>query len=454
MLSKSKKHNANYLCKIIEVKGLRKHPNADRLMVFTVDGNDVITSNQTAEGTICIYFPLECRINTNYLKANNEFRHPEENADPEKKGFFDTTGRVKAVKLRGQKSEGYITPIQSLEPLIGDKWIQLSECIGEEFDTVGDLLLAQKYVVRNTEGSGQTNPNQKKKSKSKIIENQFALHYDTSQLGKNLFKLSPDSIISLSWKMHGTSFVSSKPLCNRKLSIIDRVAQWCGARIQSTVYENIYASRKVIKNSDINKTPQHYYGYDLWKDINDRFVDNLLDGETIYGECVGFTKDGKTIQKGYDYGCAAGQSEVYVYRITHTSTQGKVIDLPMNMVAERCVQLGVNVVPEIYFGPARGLLYTDKEVFEDTESVNTYTTDVEEWREAFFNFLKASYVYDQDCQFCKTKVPAEGLVLRVEGLRPEAFKLKAFRFLEAESKELDKEEENIEDNQTAEESAV
>ena len=47
---------------------------------------------------------------------------------------------------------------------------------------------------------------------------------------------------------------------------------------------------------------------------------------------------------------------------------------------------------------------------------------------------------------CENKVPEEGVVLRKESLfHCESYKLKSFAFLEAESKELDKGEKNIED---------
>jgi hypothetical protein len=48
---------------------------------------------------------------------------------------------------------------------------------------------------------------------------------------------------------------------------------------------------------------------------------------------------------------------------------------------------------------------------------------------------------------CRNKVPEEGIVLTKDGLTFEAFKLKSMRFLEEETKLLDKEQTNIEDEQ-------
>ncbi len=52
---------------------------------------------------------------------------------------------------------------------------------------------------------------------------------------------------------------------------------------------------------------------------------------------------------------------------------------------------------------------------------------------------------EKDCFMCKNKLPEEGVVIRVEGLDLEAYKQKSSKFFELETKELDKGEVNIED---------
>src|SRR5690606_31098590 len=124
----------------------------------------------------------------------------------------------KATRLRGEKSMGYVAPISSLEVLIGSKFKDLANHIGEEFDMIGDIQLAKKFVIPPKSGSlGGGIKHGKSVKVSKLVDNQFRLHYDTAQLAKNLHRLKPESIISLTWKLHGTSFVSSKILCKRKL---------------------------------------------------------------------------------------------------------------------------------------------------------------------------------------------------------------------------------------------
>ena len=80
------------------------HPNAERLKLATVDGYIISTSIDSAEG-IYVYSPVECVINSDFLKVNNLYRQADLNLDPTKQGFFEESGRVKCIKLRGLASE-------------------------------------------------------------------------------------------------------------------------------------------------------------------------------------------------------------------------------------------------------------------------------------------------------------------------------------------------------------
>ena len=103
--------DTNYRAKIVQLKNIRKHSNADKLQCVTIDFQTVITGMNAKEGDIYIYFPLECAINKEYLSWSNSFSSPDMNEDKTKKGFFDKNGRVRAVRLRGEPSQGYIIQI-------------------------------------------------------------------------------------------------------------------------------------------------------------------------------------------------------------------------------------------------------------------------------------------------------------------------------------------------------
>ena len=105
MLSISKQANPNYLAKVVEITNIRKHENADRLQVAVIDFNDVITGLDTKVGDLVVYFPVESQINFEFLKHTNQFASQLLNEDTTIKGYFDKNGRVRAVKLRGERSK-------------------------------------------------------------------------------------------------------------------------------------------------------------------------------------------------------------------------------------------------------------------------------------------------------------------------------------------------------------
>lgn len=69
------------------------------------------------------------------------------NQNPEQSGFFEESGRVKCIKLRGIASEGFIMPINSLISYINDN-VSFDYPIGTEFDTINDELFVWKYVIK------------------------------------------------------------------------------------------------------------------------------------------------------------------------------------------------------------------------------------------------------------------------------------------------------------------
>ena len=219
----SEKANHNYLAKVVELTNLRKHENADRLQCVAIDGNNVITGLDAQNGSLYVYFPLESAINKEFLSWGNCFEDKELNQNKEVKGFFNKKGRVRAIRLRGERSEGYIVPVQSVSDWIfiatGKNFKITSEHVNQEFDCIFDIQLCEKYVnrealkLRNSEKK-----NQKKVAKeTKLIDNQFRFHIDTSPLKKCAENIHPNDLISITKKLHGTSFVVSKVLCKKPL---------------------------------------------------------------------------------------------------------------------------------------------------------------------------------------------------------------------------------------------
>lgn len=428
---------SNYLAKLIRIDNLRKHSNADRLQVTTIDGNNVITDLTAKLGDLYVFFPIESALNKKYISWMNGFENSELNQNSKQKGFFNKHGRVRAIRLRGEKSEGYITSAASLEKWISEVKNQnfsFSENqINTEFDTIESERICEKYVnseyLAKLQRKQNSQKNQNKKVKiSKLIEGQFHLHIDTAPLRKYVHQIQPKDLIQITKKLHGTSFVVSRVLCKRKLSWIERILLKLGVTIQTSKYDLVYSSRKVVKNDDLQKNQNHYYDYDLWGDISKRLEFALCDGITLYGEAVGYTKTGSYIQKNYDYGCPIGKFETYIYRITYTNATGKVFEFSSQQVRDYCAKYDLKVVPELYYGRAEDLFELDVS---------------EHWHENFASQLSETYL-EKNCDMCINTVPDEGIVLRREVFDIDVYKLKSFRFLEMETAQLDSGEVDLE----------
>ncbi len=431
MISKSEKHNPNYLAKVIKVTGLRKHANADRLQVLTIDFQNVITGMDTKEGDICVFFPLESEINKEFLSFTNSFRHKELNDDKEVAGFFEDNARVRAMKLRGEKSMGYIVPASTVE-LFTAKDVACH--VGKEFDTVGDVLMVKKYALPVKE---QRLREGKKPRISRLVENQVRLHTDTDNLRKSAHMISPDDYITVSYKVHGTSFWVANVMVKKKLTLAQKLMNLVGVPIVKTEYDFVYGSRKVVKNEYETQDTQDFYEGDLWGDIKEELKDKIPHGFTLYGEAVGYTKGGAEIQKGYDYGCKQGEKKLVIYRITSTNVMGQVHDLSSKQVQEFCDQMGLQFVHVFYSGKAKN--------WAPSGMIPDYSYS-EHWNENFVKLLESEY-NEKDCFMCVNKVPEEGVVVRKEKLFGfEAYKLKSFAFLEYETKLLDEGQTNLEDN--------
>lgn len=432
--------NENYAAVVVEIKTLVPLEKCDNVQAAIIMGNQVVVSKDVKVGDIGLYFPLETQLSNVYLTVNNLYRKSELNADPKQKGYFEENGRIRCVKFRGHKSEGLFMPIESVSPFqpIGEL-IKLGDC----FDELGGSEICRKYVIKTSKTPGLPGTGKKGKGRvareSKLIDNQFRFHQDTSMLYKNLHMISPDNLISITYKMHGTSGISSYILCKKPLKWYEKALKWYGLNIVDTNYDYIYASRKVIKNSDLNPNAEHFYGEDIWGIAHEELKEHLQKGMTFYYEIVGFLPGGGNIQANYDYGCLPTHHAIYIYRITHTNVDGKVFEFSAKQVQDFCKKNGLNAVPELYYGEAANVA-TD--TWWDYLSLSSKDTDFGDW---FLEHIKSQF-NEKDCHMCTNKVPEEGCVIRVEELDFKSYKQKSNRFYELETKLLDKGESNIEDD--------
>lgn len=400
--------NKNYSAQIVKLTNPRKHSNADRLLCWAVNGCNVITDLSYKDGDLVIYFPVESRISFDFLSKNSLFRDCELNADKTVKNFFEKNSRVRSMKLRGEYSEGFAIRLDSLS-FLGS--FDLKE--GDTFNLIDGNLICEKYEPMIGKSSGPA----KAISLSKFVPGQFKFHEDTENFGRSLRDFSLNDIISISYKLHGTSFTARRCLVKGKKFLF-----WQ----RKPHYELVASSRKVVKDLSCKE--------DLWVQTCEQLKGVIFDGLAIYGEIVGYNNTGRSIQGKFDYGCdpsgmQAPKNKIFIYRINYTSQEGRVFEYSTTQIQQFCKKFGLETPPVFYIGSILDYC-NNRDV--DTEDDN--------WRQNFLAKLKEEF-NEKDCHLCKNKVPEEGVVIRKEGLTFDAYKLKSSRFLLMETEALDKGEE-------------
>lgn len=432
--------SSNYTCQVIKLPPKIPVKGLDNLVEVNVQGNSCLVSKDSPEDELYLFFPAECQISHEFLSNNNLYRHETLNSDPTKKGFFEDNRRVKAIKFRGIISSGFVTPLSSLGHVTGGLTDELNP--GDEFNEFHGKEICRKYVRRmNPAGQGGFS-NPRTGMIDNIIDKRYAPeHPDTGHLLRNTHKLEdPLTPVVITYKLHGTSARTYRTLVKRKLSWKDKLAKWFGAKVVEREYEYVACSRRQIKSVGFEELPNKNHWFtdgDLWSEWAKKNLEGKLNkGEAVYYELVGRTYGGEQIQGGYTYGFDG--PECFVYRITNINSEGIEIDLSWDQLEKRAEQLGLKTVPLLYKGTIGGFI-------EYLDNGQTYVSVEEPLTRIFYNkLLEQPSILDPT-------VVEEGFCVRIENSYPkmETFKIKSKKFLEYETKALDKEAENMEEEQNA-----
>lgn len=353
---------------VVKVEHLRKHSNADRLQVATFFGNDTIVSLDTKIGDIGVYFPVDGQLSERFCAVNDLVRRKDENGK-QAGGYLDPEKRnIKALKLRGEKSDGLYMPIICLAD-----FCKISDLkVGDTIDTVNGELICQKYIPRQTRIPGAPGSKAIKKAKANIAPT-FYEHVDTAQLAYNLNVFKPGDIVQLTLKMHGTSGRTGYlPLIHTKQTWFDKLLHRHGKEYKE--YGYITGTRRVVL--DGKRSGGFYESNDFRVAMAAKFENKLRKGEVVYYEIVGFqgpngapimsqvanskVKDPEfTKQYGaittFSYSCEQKGDyappfnpccEVYVYRMTMVNEDGDIVEYSPAQIKERCEQMGIHTVME------------------------------------------------------------------------------------------------------------
>lgn len=520
ILKKSENANINYLAIISKITSVTPIENSDRLSKTLLNGYNIIVQNTTKVGDIVVFFPQESCICEKFLSINNQYSISdyERNANADevnalieasknevdvnkanelmseaksKVGFFNKYGRVTMLKLRGEYSFGFVMPISSMEKafpeLVGTNW---EELVGTEFNLVNDTLFTWKYIPRVKKRESNKNSNGSRKHRrlqrkmvrfDRIIPEMFSRHYETEQIEKSIRDIKPDDVITVTVKYHGTSGIFSNILCNRKLSIWEKIKKFFGFKVVETEYGNVYSSRNVIKNQYINQNVNGgFYGRDQWSPVNNMLMPYIKEGMTIYGEIVGYVEGtDKPIQPKHDYGCEVGEWKFLPYRITTILDDGNRFEwnvLEVDEWTKKFVkehpEFSRNIIPfEILYHGKFCNLYPELDVNSETwyDDVLSRMKNEKRWLmeekeplchrldKAIFEKKKELGTYKKNTSGYKKvkkeldeliadEAPREGVVIRVDNdIYPRAWKLKTVKHYELTKKSHDKGEIDMEE---------
>lgn len=348
---------------IVELHGIHKHSNADRLQCVEVFGNNIIVDMSYYEGQKAVFFPIDGQLSEKYAIDNKLVRIKDENGT-NIGGYLDPDKRnIRAMKLRGEKSEGLVMPIETLSPYVDINTLS----VGEKITTLNGQLICQKYIPRRSNRTSTVSKGTSKKKKSKtkptISYPIFKEHEDTEQLMYNKAAFKEGDIIYITRKLHGTSFRVGNTIqtkTKKRNIIFKKIFKLNDKEVKQ--FKIISGTRRTILE-DFNGG---FYGSNIFrKKYHDYLSNKLPKGMTVYGEIVGWINEttpimgkcsnskvkDKEFRKIYGeetiftYGCKPGTNDAYIYRITMQNEDGEIFELPTEEVIRWCEKLGMKYVP-------------------------------------------------------------------------------------------------------------
>lgn len=430
--------NANYCATVVRVKNLIPLANADNLVGMPMFGLQAVVGKDTQVGDIGILFPAEVQLSEKYLFNNSLYRHTEKNSDAGKKGYLEDNRRVRAIKLRGHRSDALFMPLESVEYSVGYVG-EFRE--GDQFDHLNGEEICRKYE-RPVVGGRMGGNRQVKQADKRVEERLFPQHFDSAQFLRVADGLDWGLDAVITQKLHGTSIrVGNIP-------VVKPVSMWrqllshippFKAPKREYEYAMVYGSRKVIKDAN-NPNQQHFYDEDIWtregKNLDGLIPQNYI----VYGELVGWV-GGSPIQEHYTYDCPPGTCKLYVYRVSIVNNQGTIADLGWDAVKDFCQSVGLNHVPELFRTPVGRLLEPNNSDLRGLINLDT-------WLDVKFHevFVKTGNGTLASCVPLSPDSPCdEGVCIRIEGMIPQIYKAKSPMFLQLETQQLDNDAITVED---------
>jgi hypothetical protein len=371
----------------------RPHPNANRLALGSCMGFQVVVSIDTQDGDLGIFFPCDGQLTQDYCEYNDLFPRLDEAGSRIGGGFIsEKNRRIRAQNFRGQNSEGLWMPMSSLAYIQYDTINKLKE--GDTFTELDGIQICNKWLNTATlKAIGQKNKVAKVNRKETPW---LTMHPDTRQYKYQRGAIPELCEILITEKLHGTSQRAGwsyetvrKPFRKwlQPLMKIPIIRDWVSYEVSEYVFLN--GTRRVLKDTFQGATDGYHSSN--FRSIHEIMLRHLLPvGYQLYFEVVGWEGEDRPIMPIADnskhskdfmekwgltttfkYGTINGNSSMYAYNLTFTTTIGQKIQFNGVDMMRMLTQWGIPACPVLEYFPATEKVNLDEVLEKYTDGPST-----------------------------------------------------------------------------------
>lgn len=312
-----------YKAYVTHLQDVFKAPNSDKLYIGQVFLHEQVVIGDIPVGTQVLYLPADGQI---FRWFGNELKLFRKNEDGTPQGgYVEDNGHIRAIRLRGNCSDGIIITLSRIYEVFGDQhW-----ALGGEVDTINGKKFCTKYIPPTKTARETPKTSVKGKKRAGIVYPEFDMHVDTEQLNYHLDEFHPGDTISLSLKMHGTSQRTMNTYAQYPKSWFRRFFHLPAKQKPALVC----GTRRCVTGDG------GYYGTDEFREEHHNRIGAVCEpGMEIFYEVVGYYGPGvadtimpigqnsklrnEMVEEKFgpytvfSYGCLPGESKAYIYRIT------------------------------------------------------------------------------------------------------------------------------------------
>ena len=280
------------------------HPNADKLELAEVLGYQVIVGKgEVTEDTFGILFLPDSVLTDKAIEIFGEQPYLSKN-------------RVKALTLRGEKSEALFLPADNTSIGLWYAGLKCQEPVVEMPE--GELWTSYKLPQKEVDKR-----NKERKMVARRELPNFPMHMNTEQMRVHRRDIedaiaNPDCQVSVSLKYHGTSQRIGLIVTPDELPWWKRLVNVFTAKYPTESLKLVNGTRRVILTEAVDKD---YHTLAFREVVAERLRPYIMANEVWYYEVVGYEPSGRPIMphpegRAYHYGLAVGEFGIRVYRIT------------------------------------------------------------------------------------------------------------------------------------------